>query len=52
MNSFFKMSFSVVLLHGGDFQNVNAPIKVKASNYKELQDQIKDNFGIDQNGNL
>merc|ERR1712227_712594 len=47
-----QMSFSVVLLHGGDFQNVNAPIKVQASNYKELQDQIKDNFGIDQNDEL
>lgn len=46
------MSFSVVLLQGGDFQNVNAPIKVQAGNFKELQDQIKDNFGIDQNGNL
>jgi len=46
------MSFSVVLLHGGDFQNVNAPIKVQAGNYKELQDQIKDNFGIDQNDEL
>lgn len=46
------MSFSVVLLHGGDFQNVNAPIKVQAASYKELQDQIKDNFGIDQNDEL
>jgi len=46
------MSFSVVLLNGGDFQNVNAPIKVKAESYKELQDQIKDNFGIDQNDEL
>jgi len=46
------MSFSVVLLNGGDFQNVNAPIKVQAGNYKELQDQIKENFGIDQNDEL
>ena len=39
-----------MLVHGGDFSNIDAPVKIEASTYPELEKEIKANFGIENQG--
>ena len=44
------MTFSVVLVNGGDFSNIDAPLEIEASSLEELTNEVKNNFGLDQSG--
>ena len=46
------MTFSVVLVNGGDFSNIDAPLEIEASSLEELTNEVKNNFGLDQSGKL
>lgn len=42
------MTFSVVLINGGDFSNIDAPLEIEANSFEQLTTQVKSNFGLDQ----
>ena len=44
------MTFSVVLVNGGDFSNIDAPLEIEATSLEELTNEVKNNFGLDQSG--
>jgi len=46
------MTFSVVLVNGGDFSNVDAPLEIQATSLEELTNEVKNNFGLDQSVEL
>ena len=47
-----QMTFSVVLINGGDFSNIDAPLEIEANSFEQLTTQVKSNFGLDQTGNI
>ena len=46
------MTFSVVLINGGDFSNIDAPLEIEADSFEQLTSQVKSNFGLDQTGEV
>ena len=46
------MTFSVVLVNGGDFTNIDAPLELEAASMTELTKEVKANFGLDDSGQL
>jgi len=46
------MTFSVVLVNGGDFTNIDAPLELEAASMTELTKEVKANFGLDDSVDL
>lgn len=46
------MWFSVVLVSGGDFCNIRAPLRVEAESFPALDEQVRSSFGIEKDANL
>ena len=42
--------FPVVLINGGDFSNIDAPLEIEADSFEQLTNHVKSNFGLDQTG--
>ena len=40
------MKYSVILIHGGDFSNIDAPLLVDATNFQGLNDAIRSSFEL------
>jgi len=40
------MKYSVILIHGGDFSNISAPLLVDATNFQGLNDEIRSSFDL------
>ena len=40
------MQYQIVLIHGGEYSNIDAPLVIQAKNFASLQDEICEAFEL------